>query len=148
MATKEQARRYREKNRDKINAARRIRRKNDSKFREKQNARVRKWNKEHPGVNAKINARRRKVITQQTMAAYGGTCVCCGETSPLFLTIDHVNGNGTKHRKEVLGDRRAGIHMYRWLQQQGYPKDAFQIMCFNCNLGRQRNGGICPHKDR
>ena len=22
----------------------------------------------------------------------------------------------------------------------------FQILCYNCNLGRSRNGGVCPHK--
>lgn len=35
--------------------------------------------------------------------------------------------------------------MYRWLKKQGFPKGDFRVMCFNCNLGRQRNGGECPH---
>lgn len=26
-----------------------------------------------------------------------------------------------------------------------YPKD-IQILCYNCNLGREKNGGICPHQ--
>jgi hypothetical protein len=24
--------------------------------------------------------------------------------------------------------------------------DTFQVLCFNCNIGRERNGGMCPHK--
>jgi hypothetical protein len=92
-----------------------------------------------------LNAERRKVVTKEVMAEYGGKCVCCGEANLGFLTIDHVYGNGTQHRKEIFGDRKAGIHMYRWLKKQGFPKEGYQVMCFNCNLGRQRNGGSCPH---
>lgn len=24
--------------------------------------------------------------------------------------------------------------------------DRYQLLCFNCNCGRHRNGGVCPHK--
>jgi hypothetical protein len=89
----------------------------------------------------------RLALTKETFDAYGGHCVCCGETNYTFLTIDHVNGNGTQHRKELFGDRKAGIHMYRWLRTQGFPQDDYRLMCFNCNLGRQRNGGACPHSE-
>ena len=93
--------------------------------------------------------RRRKEIALETFAAYGGRCVCCGETNPGFLTIDHVNGNGAAHRREVLGASRGGSHFYRWLMKQGFPQSGeFQLMCYNCNLGRQRNGGKCPHKEQ
>lgn len=26
----------------------------------------------------------------------------------------------------------------------GFPAE-YQILCFNCNIGRSRNGGRCPH---
>lgn len=29
----------------------------------------------------------------------------------------------------------------------GFPPE-YQIQCFNCNLGRARNGGVCPHQAR
>jgi len=86
-------------------------------------------------------------LREDVFRAYGGKCACpaCGEDNLLFLTIDHVNGGGNKHRKEVLGSHlKAGVHTYVWLRQQGYPK-GFQILCFQCNMGRNRNGGICPH---
>lgn len=34
----------------------------------------------------------------------------------------------------------------QWLKDNKYPK-GFQVLCTNCNTGRHRNGGICPHKD-
>jgi len=75
------------------------------------------------------------------MAHYGGRCACCGEDRLQFLTIDHINGGGTKHRKEI---GHGGHAVYRWLIRNDFPPD-FQVLCFNCNDGRQVNGGICPH---
>jgi hypothetical protein len=74
--------------------------------------------------------------------AYGGyKCHCCGETNKFFLTIDHINNNGAKHRKEIGKTRE----LYLWLKRNNYPS-GFRILCFNCNAGRHINGGVCPHK--
>lgn len=74
--------------------------------------------------------------------AYGGyVCKCCGETEPRFLSIDHVNGGGNEHRKQI----GKGYGIFLWLKRNGYP-NGFRILCHNCNLGRQANGGICPHE--
>lgn len=71
---------------------------------------------------------------------YGGyTCKCCGETEKAFLTIDHINGGGSKHRKEV-----GQSNIYRWLKQNNYP-EGFQVLCMNCQWGK-KNCGICPHQ--
>jgi len=73
--------------------------------------------------------------------AYGGyRCVCCGETEPNFLSLDHIHNDGAIHRKEV-----SGSNFYRWLRDRDYPP-ILQILCMNCNVGRHRNGGICPHR--
>jgi hypothetical protein len=77
----------------------------------------------------------------QTFAAYGGACECCGETTVAFLTIDHINDDGSAHRREL-----EKTTMYRWLKRHGYPKDGYRLLCFNCNCGRRVNGGVCPHK--
>lgn len=77
-------------------------------------------------------------------AAYGGKCVCCGESNPAFLTIDHVNEDGAAHRKAL--NAQAGLYIYDWLRKQGYP-DGFQLLCFNCNCARSMRGdGVCPHQ--
>ncbi len=84
----------------------------------------------------KVNADRKRRVYE----AYGGfICACCGETEEAFLSIDHVNNDGAEHRRQV--DRR---NMYKWLDKNGFP-EGYQILCMNCNFGKARNGGICPH---
>ena len=72
---------------------------------------------------------------------YGNKCYCCGETEIKFLTIDHLNNNGYEFRKKGI----RGLAIYRWIIKNDFPKD-INIACFNCNCGRAKNNGICPHK--
>lgn len=75
---------------------------------------------------------------------YGGCkCNCCGIDTIAFLTIDHVNNDGNIHRRE---DKQAKNNMYRWLAKNNYP-EGFQVLCWNCNMGKQINGGVCPHNE-
>jgi hypothetical protein len=83
---------------------------------------------------------------ERVFAHYGTECVCCGESEPLFLTIDHINGGGRAHHREIKGTPGAGT-FYNWLISQEFP-EGFQVLCFNCNSGRHRNGGTCPHEGR
>lgn len=76
----------------------------------------------------------------KVMDGYGGPhCNCCGETRVAFLQVDHINNDGAKHRKEVCSGE-----FYRWIIKNNFPKD-LQILCANCNWGKYRNGGVCPH---
>jgi hypothetical protein len=83
----------------------------------------------------RLRSRRERVI-----AHYGGQCVCCGEDTFEFLSLDHKNGGGELHRAEV----GQGSKMIDWIIQNDFP-DIFQILCHNCN---QATGyyGICPHQ--
>ena len=77
-------------------------------------------------------------------AAYGGAfCACCGETTRKFLSFDHINNDGAKHRKE---DPSAS-NLVNWLKMHDFPK-GFQVLCFNCNYGKKVNGGVCPHVEQ
>jgi hypothetical protein len=69
-------------------------------------------------------------------------CACpgCGESRFEFLTIDHINGNGNKHRK-ITG---RGSHFYLWLARNNFP-DGFRVLCYNCNCSRGHLG-YCPHE--
>jgi len=69
------------------------------------------------------------------------TCACCGEPIIEFLTIDHINGGGCKHRQKI----GVGTVFYHWLIKNGFP-EGYQVLCYNCNCGRDKNGGMCPHK--
>lgn len=71
------------------------------------------------------------------MEHYGGKCVLCGEADPRLLTIDHVEGGGTKERREKS---RNIAHL---LYKLGYPA-GYRVLCQHCNwleyLRRRRDG--------
>jgi hypothetical protein len=92
---------------------------------------------------------RRLVVRDETFAAYGGyRCICCGETEPSFMTLDHIDNDGADFRRKISGKRTdAGFHTYLWLAKNGYPKTV-QVLCMNCNFGKRMNNGICPHQVR
>lgn len=104
---------------------------------------VRKRSKEYRALNkARLSERQKELALQlkrTVFQAYGGPiCSCCGEKEFFFLSMDHIEGGGNKHRKSI---GRARI--YRWLKAQNYPS-GFQVLCFNCNLAKGFYGH-CPH---
>ena len=74
---------------------------------------------------------------------YGTACNCCGQTQKLVLTVDRINNDGYLQR----GRWQKRLELYRQIIKDGFPEN-IQILCFNCKLGAQKNGGICPHKTR
>jgi hypothetical protein len=82
-------------------------------------------------------------IKMKIIEEYGGKCACCNENTPEFLTIDHINNNGAKERE--LTKQGSGGKIYRWLIKNGYPKDNYQLLCYNCNCAKGFCG-VCPHK--
>ena len=74
--------------------------------------------------------------------AYGGRCVCCGETEPKFLEIDHIDGGGCKHRKEIGPGAES---LYRWVEKHNFPP-TLQVLCANCHNAKSFHGG-CPHQE-
>ena len=100
-------------------------------------------NRERRRAYARAVGRQRKL---EVLEAYGGAvCLCCGDTHVEFLSIDHINGDGADHRRRVAGDRR--FPLYQWLKKNSFPP-GFRVLCMNCNVGKYRNGGVCPHKAR
>lgn len=95
---------------------------------------------------ARNRIRRRRLFV---LVRYGGdppACLCCGEMTYEFLGIDHLQGSGLKHRKEIAQLTRrfpGGSHLYDWLIKQGLP-DGYRVLCHNCNLA-QGFYGACPH---
>ncbi len=90
----------------------------------------------------------RLVLKLRIFAEYGGRCVCCGETAPEFLSIDHVAGGGNEHRKTLSKSRSrhpGGLAFYQWLKRSGFPKDGYRLLCMNCNFAEGKMGG-CPHR--
>ena len=107
----------------------------------KTNARVNKWTKAH---REQVNVWRRghRVTLKETIIErYGGKCACCGESNMGFLTIDHINNDGHERRKEFLAERNIHEHLIN----KPVDFETYQVLCFNCNFGKNCNNGICPH---
>src|SRR5215471_13700322 len=93
-------------------------------------------------------AKRERIKTAVFMAYGGYVCACCGETERRFLTLDHINNDGAKKRREIAGKRTAaGYVTYAYLYRNGFTP-GYQILCMNCQHGKRMNHGICPHRQR
>lgn len=66
-------------------------------------------------------------------------CECCGEKTYAFLTIDHIDGGGCKHRKKLKT-----AHIFRWILKNNFPT-GFRVLCHNCNSSFGYYG-YCPHQ--
>jgi hypothetical protein len=93
------------------------------------------WRERH----RRAERERKRKIQVEAIQHYGGKCYCCGESTFLFLGLDHIEGGGTKQREET------GMRTSQWAKRNGWPA-TFRVACHNCNLGRHLNGGVCPHQ--
>jgi len=78
-----------------------------------------------------VSINHRDWIKQRKIAIfeyYGGCkCVLCHETRLGTLHLDHENGDGADHRRQV---GRRGV--YKWIIDNNYPS-GFRVLCSNCN---------------
>lgn len=114
----------------------------DRKYRESRKERLKQYRKDKKEHIQRIGRDYRVKERDEVFTYYGGYrchCECrCSEINPLMLTIDHMNNDGAKHRKEIGPGK-----LYRWLIRNNFP-EGFQVLCYNCNVGRWRNKGKCP----
>jgi hypothetical protein len=86
---------------------------------------------------------RNKLTKIEVMTHYGnGKCACvkCGYDNVDALSIDHINGGGKKHRKDI---NKVGRAFYLWLINNKYP-ECYQTLCMNCQMIKKIQG----HEDR
>ena len=71
----------------------------------------------------------------------GRACFCCGETRERLLSVDHLNDDGAKVRREKL-------YTDSWteVEKNAYDPSRYAIACFNCNMARGIHG-VCPHQE-
>jgi len=104
----------------------------------------RAYQRNKAAVIARTSERNRQTKLK-VLTALGGKCACCGEATPEFLTLDHINGDGAEHRKRLTGHARASsVRIYREVLRMGCPPDQFQVLCWNCNCAIGL-WGFCPH---
>lgn len=102
-----------------------------------------KHDPEYTRRRSESEAKARRRLRKEALDHYGGACSCCEETAFEFLAIDHIDGGGNKHRKEV-SNGNGGYAFYLFLRREGWP-EGFRVLCHNCN---QAIGlyGHCPHQ--
>lgn len=97
----------------------------------RQKALYRERNREAIHSRAKVRRQEDKLLCMQF---YSNSpvpyCIRCGIADIDVLTIDHINGGGAKHRREV------GHSFYRYLIKGGYPS-GYQVLCCNCNMKKR-----------
>jgi len=72
-------------------------------------------------------------------SAYGRVCVCCKESIPEFLCLDHIDGGGHREHKEA----GLGARLWRKLRRLGFPA-GYRVLCYNCNNALAYYK-VCPH---
>lgn len=87
--------------------------------------------KKHHEIHKNHAIEARKEIRMKVLMHYSkGTlkCALCDYNNINTLTIDHIKGDGSEHRKELGGQWK----LYRWLISNDYP-EGFRVLCRNCN---------------
>ena len=72
-------------------------------------------------------------IKTEVLTHYGKgrlTCTMCGESRLVCLSIDHIDGGGISHRKEL---NAYGYRFYKKLKKANFPK-GYQTLCMNCQF--------------
>lgn len=95
----------------------------------------------HREASKRAGIKRRKQIFDAYKSGPIVMCACpgCGVVIDEFLSIDHINGGGNKHRNG--GPQK--VNIYSWLRKNNFPA-GFQILCMNCNTAKGFYGE-CPH---
>lgn len=62
------------------------------------------------------------------------TCNKCG-------CVKHISDGYLERKNKKY---TSGSQFYSLIVKQNFP-DKYQLLCYNCNMGRARNNGICPH---
>jgi hypothetical protein len=101
----------------------------------------RQWQAEHPEqVRASKQAYREQTREKEraysiskrirnrleVLNALGGKCVRCGIDDWRVLQIDHINGGGSKERKQVTS-------IDRYYKDMLHSPEKYQVLCANCH---------------
>lgn len=91
------------------------------------------WWKSHVKQYYALTKKHREKRRLEVLSHYSDgeiKCKMCGYTDIRALSIDHILGKGTTHRKQTKG---GGYYLYSWLKKNNYP-DGYQVLCMNCQF--------------
>lgn len=104
------------------------------------------WREGNKDKLTKYSKKYRTRLKIDALKAYSNNkaeCACCGEKEVDFLCLDHMDDNGKEDRKKT----GLGTSFLKWLKVHNYPKNLrLQVLCFNCNMSKRIQGGVCIHK--
>lgn len=107
-----------------------LKKRQNPEYLEKQRTRARLWWQNNR--DKQNNKRRFKddIFKSKIFNKYGGAfCANCNDTNIRALHIDHIEGNGNKHRKRI---NKVGRDFYKWIIDNDYPP-GYRVLCANCN---------------
>lgn len=108
-----------------------------------------RWRQANPDrvreQSRKNNRDRYTRLKLKFIAAYGGSCTCCGESDPHFLTVEHKTPEAKRRHVHPGGRPLSGLNLLRRLEVEEYPEDV-TCLCMNCNYARGHYG-FCPHSN-
>jgi len=90
--------------------------------------------------HSQCEAKRRTKRRRRFIETYGGKCTCCGLNNWQFLTLDHIEDDGSVDRNV-----RSDYQIYN-CAINNYQPNRYQVLCANCNCAKQWYGE-CPHKE-
>ncbi len=133
---KERQRIWREKNKEQFNKWQRENYKKNPEKHNKQNMETYYRHHKEYRLKARIYTKNRtikeKLIVFNHYSKGKNCCELCGTTDKDVLSVDHINGGGVKHRKDMKGS-----HIEHWLIKNNFP-DGFRILCMNCQFKERK----------
>ncbi len=81
-------------------------------------------------------------LRREVLKKLGNKCIQCGFSDWRALQIDHVNGGGTKEKKEI----KRTYHLFV-LEEIKKGSNKYQLLCANCNwIKRYENNEVFKKK--
>jgi hypothetical protein len=113
----------------------------------KKRANIKAWrekNSERFFKNLDIYRARLKKAVHEVLGNRCASITCCwhnndgsvGCNDSRMLQIDHINGGGTKERRELSGHM---IHLK--ILKMPHPENEYQLLCANCNWAKRFEKG-------
>ena len=103
-----------------------------------------RWNIKNKDKIKENSRKRNRLLKIEVLNHYKRTpnleCECCKENKIEFLSIDHINKDGRKHRRSIR------TSLYLWVKRNNFPNLNLRVLCMNCNHSYGQYN-YCPHKD-
>lgn len=124
---------YKERNKEKIAAS-------DARYRDENREEIsnRKKTESQRSHNREYMLKRKTAVFKHY--SHGSFCCAqCGFSDIRALSVDHIEGGGRQHRREI------NQPIYHWLFKNGFP-EGYQILCMNCQFIKRTENNECSNK--